>query len=399
LRRRMAFEREFGALNSPQPNQQIVAESSANFALLTPKLTAELANARTLIGAYPQKLRDRPDLVEIRTLLDQIEVIYPVIVARQQEVLDLQRNHQSEKANLIINPLNDLQGTVQKQRETIQRKMAELSSASVVYSQHRQRQVLWLSLAATISTVLLGLLMAALIVGRITRPVRSLVVAMKDVQKGNLTIRLPVNSADEVGALTESFNFFVEELESKERIKSTFGKYIDPRIIEQVLLQPGTSEIAGARCVMTVLFADLVGFTGLSERLTPSLMVTLLNRHFTLQAQAVQEHQGIVDKYIGDSVMAFWGPPFVQTKDTPQLACQSAQAQIRALSALRGELPELTGMRRDAPQVDLRIGMCTGEVVVGILARKIPAATPSLAIRSTSRPASRVPIGFTARES
>ena len=116
---------------------------------------------------------------------------------------------------------------------------------------------------------------------------------------------------------------------------------------------------------MTVSFADLVGFTGLSERLTPLLMVTLLNRHFGLQALAVQEHHGVVDKFVGDSVMAFWGPPFVKPEEHATLACRAARAQLAALDVLRRELPDLTGLRRDLPAIDLCIGICTGEVVVG----------------------------------
>jgi adenylate cyclase len=213
--------------------------------------------------------------------------------------------------------------------------------------------------------VLLGLAVAALITNRLSRPVRSLAIAMRDVQQGNLNIELPVGSTDEVGRLTDSFNFFVKELRSKERLKQTFGKYIDPRILEHVLAQPGAEAVAGGRREMTVLFADLVGFTGLSERLTPLVMVTLLNRHFGLQALAVQEHHGVVDKFIGDSVMAFWGQPFVKPEDHAVLACRAAQAQLAALDSLRRELPDITGLRRDAPVIDLRIGICTGEVVVG----------------------------------
>ena len=74
--------------------------------------------------------------------------------------------------------------------------------------------------------MLLGLAVAALVTNRLSRPVRSLANAMRDVQGGNLNIRLPVSSADEVGRLTDSFNFFVKELHSKERMKETFGKYI-----------------------------------------------------------------------------------------------------------------------------------------------------------------------------
>ena len=188
---------------------------------------------------------------------------------------------------------------------------------------------------------------------------------MRDVQGGNLNIQLPVSSTDEVGRLTDSFNFFVKELRSKERMKETFGKYIDPRILEQVLAERGEEAVASGRHEMTVLFADLVGFTGLSERLTPLLMVKLLNRHFGLQALAIQEHRGIVDKFVGDSILAFWGPPFVKAEEHAMQACQAAQAQLMAVDTLRGELPEITGLRRDAPGIDLCIGICTGEVVVG----------------------------------
>jgi adenylate cyclase len=222
-----------------------------------------------------------------------------------------------------------------------------------------------LTIAATISTVLLGLVVAALITERLTQPVRSLASAIRDVQNGNLNVQLPVRSTDEVGALTDSFNFFVQELRAKEQLKQTFGKYIDPRILDHVLRQPGATSVASGRQRMTILFADLVGFTSLSERLTGSLMVTLLNRHFGLQALAIQEHQGVVDKFIGDSVMAFWGPPFTRAEDHALLACRAAWGQLAALDVLRRELPELTGLRKDAPAIDLGIGICTGEVIVG----------------------------------
>src|SRR5262249_14544210 len=100
-------------------------------------------------------------------------------------------------------------------------------------------------------------------------------------------------------------------------------------------------------------------------RLVPWWMVTLLNRHFGLQAMAVQEHHGVVDKFVGDCVMAFWGPPFVKPEEHALLACRAAQAQLAARDTLRHELPEITGLRRDIPTVELRIGICTGEVVVG----------------------------------
>ncbi len=365
LRRRMAFERWFGALNAAEPNREIVTEATENYALFTRKLTDEFAAARRIIGGYPNNAAGRETLAEVKTLLDQIEPAYQVISTRQREVIDMQLAGQHEKANRQVDLLNDLQRTVQNQRESVSLKMAGRSAAAAQEAEQRERRVLWLTTAATVSTVLLGLAVAALITSRLTGPVRSLASAMRDVQQGNLNVQLPVSSTDEVGRLTDSFNFFVEQLRSKEQMKQTFGKYIDPRILERVLAQPGAEVVAGGRHQMTVLFADLVGFTSLSERLTPSLMVTLLNRHFGLQALAVQEHHGVVDKFVGDSVMAFWGPPFVKPEEHAVLACHAAQAQLAALDTLRRELPEITGLRRDTPAIELRIGICTGEVVVG----------------------------------
>ena len=365
LRRRLAFERWFGALNAPEPNREIVAEATENYALFTRKLTDEFSTARSIIDAYPKNAPGSHTLAEVETLLDQIQPAYKTLNNRQREVLDMQRAGQHDKANEQLNLLNDLQGTVQNQRESVNSKMAAWSDSAAKATEQRERRVFWLTIAATTSTVLLGLAVAALITNRLSRPVRSLANAMRDVQGGNLNIELPVSSSDEVGRLTDSFNFFVKELRSKERLKQTFGKYIDPRILEHVLAQPGAEAVGSGRREMTVLFADLVGFTGLSERLTPLLMVTLLNRHFGLQALAVQEHHGVVDKFIGDSIMAFWGQPFVKPEEHAVLACRAAQAQLAALDTLRRELPDITGLRRDAPVIDLGIGICTGEVVVG----------------------------------
>src|SRR5215475_5325654 len=367
LRRRLAFERWFGALNAAEPNQQIITEASSNYALFTRKLMDEFTSARRIIGEYPRNLGGPglEMLAEVKTLLDQVEPAYQVISTRQHELLDLQQAGDHEKANQQIDLLNDLQGTVQSQRGLMNSKMAKWSAGAAHETEGRERRVFWLTIAATLSTVLLGLSVAALITDRVTRPVRLLANAMRDVQQGNLNIQLPVRSDDEVGRLTKSFNFFVEQLRSKEKMKQTFGKYIDPRILEHVLAQPGAEIVGGGRREMTVLFADLVGFTNLSERLTPSLMVTLLNRHFGLQAAAVQEHQGVVDKFLGDSIMAFWGPPFVKPEEHAVLACRAAQGQLAALDTLCRELPEITGLRRDVPALELRIGICTGEVVVG----------------------------------
>jgi len=93
----------------------------------------------------------------------------------------------------------------------------------------------------------------------------------------------------------------------------------------------------------------------------------VLNRHFGLQAEAIQSHRGVVDKFMGDAVMAFWGPPFSADGEHAREACRSALDQLRLLDEFRSLLPELTGLRKNLPVIDLRIGICTGEMIAGNL--------------------------------
>lgn len=183
-------------------------------------------------------------------------------------------------------------------------------------------------------------------------------------------MELPVQSSDEVGAVTQAFNYFVSELRSKEELRDTFGKYLDPRVLARIIRDPSFQDTGPDRQEMTVSFSDLVGFTEIGEHLTPANVVNVINRHFTLQAGAIQAHEGVIDKFIGDAVMAFWGPPFTDASASALLACRSALQSLRAVEDLASELPDLTGLRRNPPRVDIRLGISTGAVVVGNIGSK-----------------------------
>lgn len=99
--------------------------------------------------------------------------------------------------------------------------------------------------------------------------------------------------------------------------------------------------------------------------MTPTALVTVLNRYMTVMSEPVRHHGGIIDKFVGDAIMAFWGPPFTGADEHARLACLAALDQLAALSAFRAELPDLTGLKRGLPEIDLRIGIATGDVVVG----------------------------------
>jgi len=211
----------------------------------------------------------------------------------------------------------------------------------------------------------LGAFMAAIIAIGLVRPLRRLLRGTIEVQQGALDTEVPVTSHDEVGELTAGFNAMVRELKAKARIRETFGRYVDPRIVESLIDKPERLGSAGERREMTVFFCDMKGFTSLSEGMTPAGMVRVVNRYLSLMSDPIRRNHGIIDKYIGDAIMAFWGPPFTVPEDQARLACAAGLEQLAALPGFRAELPEITGLRRGIPPIDMRIGVATGEVVVG----------------------------------
>jgi class 3 adenylate cyclase len=107
------------------------------------------------------------------------------------------------------------------------------------------------------------------------------------------------------------------------------------------------------------------GFTSLSEGVTPRGLVKIMNLYLSTMSAPVHTHRGIIDKYIGDAIMAYWGPPFVEETEQTQLAAIAAIDMTGRVAQLRKELPELLGVRAIPTDCDIRIGIATGEVLVG----------------------------------
>ena len=159
----------------------------------------------------------------------------------------------------------------------------------------RHAKVVRAVLVITGIAALLGLLVAAGISRSLARPVRRLAKGANAVQEGRLDTVVPVTSRDEVGLLTRAFNAMVAELRVKARIKETFGKYIDPRIVEGLIERPDLAAAQGERRVMTVMFCDMRNFTALGEVTTPTGLVTLINRYLTAMSEPVRRHDGIIE--------------------------------------------------------------------------------------------------------
>jgi adenylate cyclase len=159
-------------------------------------------------------------------------------------------------------------------------------------------------------------------------------------------------------------------LRLKERLRETFGKYVDPRVVEGLISGPALAA-EGQRRVMTVLFCDVKGFTSTSEGMTPQGLVKVMNRYFSTMSAPIRQHQGVIDKYIGDAIMAYWGPPFAADAEQAQLASLAALEMLALVPQLRAELPELLGVRTLPNTFDIRIGIATGEVLVGSIGSEL----------------------------
>ena len=122
---------------------------------------------------------------------------------------------------------------------------------------------------------------------------------------------------------------------------------------------------------MTVMFCDMKGFTAMSEGMTPRGLVQVMNRYFSTMSEPIRVQRGIIDKYIGDAIMAYWGPPFVDTAEEARLACQAALDMLGRVAPLREELPELLGVKSLQIDCDLRIGIAAGDVLVGSIGSEL----------------------------
>jgi adenylate cyclase len=236
------------------------------------------------------------------------------------------------------------------------------SSRLIAENQQRAEQA---SIVMIFSAAMVGMMLAWLVSRGLTRPISRLLIGARSVSSGLLDeAHVPVTSRDEIGDVTHAFNLMIVELREKEHIKETFGQYVDPRIVAGLLSGAERSSV-GEKQIATVFFSDIVGFSAIAERLAPSTLVDLVNAYFSEMSQAIHDYSGIIDKYIGDAIMAFWVPPFVDATQQAGLACKAALEQFSRLETFRARVPDVIGLRRDVPLIDLRVGLSTGEVVVG----------------------------------
>jgi len=214
---------------------------------------------------------------------------------------------------------------------------------------------------AGIASLLIVLIILHYIARSITRPITRLAKATKEVAQGKLDcLEAPPSSrrkTDEVESLYHSFFEMVKGLKEKEKVRGVLNKVVSPEIAKEALA--GNIHLGGEEREVTVLFGDIRNFTGITENMSPSQVIELLNGCMTKISHEVDEHGGVIDKYVGDEVMALFGLP-VTIDNAPGQA-------IDAALAMRYVLNEWNGERKNQgkPEVLMGFGIHTGLVVAG----------------------------------
>ena len=157
---------------------------------------------------------------------------------------------------------------------------------------------------------------------------------------------------------------YLFETKEKHFIRDSFEHYVAPEVIEELYTQPEKLGLGGETRTLSILFSDIRGFTTISETLTPQQLMTQLNEYLEEMSEAVMQNKGLVDKYIGDAVMAFWGAP-LRNEQHAVMACESVIAMTKALVKLNKKWEQ-----EGRPPFKIGVGVSTGDVVVGNMGSK-----------------------------
>jgi len=208
--------------------------------------------------------------------------------------------------------------------------------------------------------ILVGILLSLGLSMYFSRPIRKLGEITKALGMGAFNCRIEVNRNDEFGDLAYAFNRMAEDLELKEKIKDSFGRYVAPEIVDMILSNPGKLWMKGSKVEATVLFVDIRGFTTISENKDPETVVELLNDYLTRVTDTVIKYGGHINKFVGDEVMAVFGAPILNPSH--------AASAVKAALDIQDQMVELnrTKLLSDMT-IGVGVGINSGEMLAGNL--------------------------------
>ena len=207
------------------------------------------------------------------------------------------------------------------------------------------------------ATIFISILLLIYFSGFLTRPMTKIVLAMKDIiKKGDMSGRVLVEYSDEIGTLAHTFNIMAGELEkaysqikqfafqtvlaqrNEHKVRNIFQKYVPKDVIDTIFENP-EKMLVGDNRVVAILFSDIRSFTTISEGYMPDELVSVLNRYFEIMVDIIISHNGVIDKYIGDAIMAFFGAPVKRPEDALEAVYAALEMQ-EALLKFNNELIE-----------------------------------------------------------
>ena len=224
------------------------------------------------------------------------------------------------------------------------------------------------NLVLTVLLIVLVLAVAAsiLLAHRLTAPIRALVGFAGDLANRRFDRRVTINTRDELSVLGNAMSLAARDLQVSEakikeeiEIRTDLGRYLPASLVERIVKHQQNLELGGERREITVLFADVAGFTPLAESHAAEEVVVILNELFTILTEIVFRYDGTVDKFIGDCVMAFWGAPDPDDEHASK-ALHAAEDMLRFL-----ELGNKNWEAKYGVRIRLAIGVHTGDAVVG----------------------------------
>ena len=208
---------------------------------------------------------------------------------------------------------------------------------------------------------LIAVFLAFLMSKHLSKPIYNLVDASKAIDDGNYKFRLSERRNDEIGELAHAFNHMAHGLFQKSQVEDAFSRYVSSNVAQKVLQNLDEVELGGTHVTASVLFADIVGFTSISEKMPPDEIANLLNEYFTHISNIAQSHNGHIDKFMGDCAMAVFGvPEFTSDHSYNAVACAiTIQETVNKLNQQR--------LKNKKIPVHFRIGVNTGVMVAGNL--------------------------------
>jgi adenylate cyclase len=227
----------------------------------------------------------------------------------------------------------------------------EALALQAVYAIQRQ------NILITVMVICASILLIFFYSKSITKPVGRLMEGAKRVAEGDFAIAIPRTTHDELGRLSVAFNGMSKGLADREKLKTAFGKFVNKEVAERVLRDE--ISLGGEAKEAAIFFSDIRSFTSISEKLLPHEVVEFLNDYMTRMVACVNKTHGVVDKYIGDAIMAVWGVPYSVGNDTEN----AINGALMMRAALAEYNAAVKGTRK--PPLKIGCGINSGSVIAG----------------------------------